>query len=155
MKRYQHAKNEDFRVVSSEDDKVNIQIIAGELEGVYGRIQTQTPVNAFMITVETGGNYNIKVPNSHQSTVYLLKGDVVINDSEELKLDENQLIQFNQEGEGFSIKGNENSQLLFLSGEPIKEPVKTYGPYVMNTQTEIMEAMRDYQMGKMGFLAAN
>ena len=152
---YQHIKNEDFRVVSSKDNKVNIQIIAGELEDVYGRIQTQTPVNAFMITVEADGNYTIKVPKSHQSTVYLLKGDVLINDSEVLKLNNNQLIQFNQDGEGFSITGNESSQLLFISGEPINEPVKTYGPYVMNTQTEIMEAMRDYQMGKMGFLPAN
>ena len=58
---YQHIKNEDFRVVSSKDNKVNIQIIAGELEGVYGRIKTQTPVNAFMITVEAGGRYIIKV----------------------------------------------------------------------------------------------
>ena len=152
---YQHIKNKDFRVVTSEDNKVNIQIIAGELEGVYGRIQTQTPVNAFMINVEAGGSYTIKVPNSHQSTVYLLKGDVLINDSEVLKLNNNQLIQFNQDGDGFSITGNESSQLLFISGEPINEPIKTYGPYVMNTQTEIMEAMRDYQMGKMGFLPAN
>jgi len=149
---YQHIKNEDFRVVSSKDNKVNIQIIAGELEGVYGRIKTQTPVNAFMITVEAGGRYIIKVPNSHQSTVYLLKGDVLINDSETLKLNENQLIQFNQDGEGFSIKGKGRSKLLFISGEPLCEKVTTYGPYVMNTQTEIMEAMRDYQMGKMGFL---
>ena len=149
---YQHIKNEDFRVVSSKDNKVNIQIIAGELEGVYGRIKTQTPVNAFMITVEAGGSYTIKVPNSHQSTVYLLKGDVLINDSETLKLNENQLIQFNQDGEGFSIKGKGRSKLLFISGEPLYEKVTTYGPYVMNTQTEIMEAMRDYQMGKMGFL---
>lgn len=149
---YQHIKNEDFRVVSSKDNKVNIQIIAGELEGVYGRIKTQTPVNAFMITVEAGGSYTIKVPNSHQSSVYLLKGDVLINDSETLKLNENQLIQFNQDGEGFSIKGKGRSKLLFISGEPLYEKVTTYGPYVMNTQTEIMEAMRDYQMGKMGFL---
>ena len=149
---YQHIKNEDFRVVSSKDNKVNIQIIAGELEGVYGCIKTQTPVNAFMITVEAGGRYIIKVPNSHQSTVYLLKGDVLINDSETLKLNENQLIQFNQDGEGFSIKGKGRSKLLFISGEPLYEKVTTYGPYVMNTQTEIMEAMRDYQMGKMGFL---
>ncbi|WP_295986033.1 pirin family protein [uncultured Algibacter sp.] len=149
---YQHIKNEDFRVVSSKDNKVNIQIIAGELEGVYGRIKTQTPVNAFMITVEAGGSYTIKVPNSYQSTLYLLKGDVLINDSETLKLNENQLIQFNQDGEGFSIKGKGRSKLLFISGEPLYEKVTTYGPYVMNTQTEIMEAMRDYQMGKMGFL---
>ena len=151
---YQHVKNEDFRVVSSEDGKVNIQIIAGELDGIYGRIKTQTAVNAFMIDIDAGGEFDIEVSSSHQSTVYLLKGNVLINNSETLKLNDNQLLEFNQDGEGFLIKGNETSKLLFLSGEPINEPVKTYGPYVMNTQTEIMEAMRDYQMGKMGFLPA-
>ena len=152
---YQHIKNDDFRVVSSDDGKVNIQIVAGELDSVYGRIKTQTAVNAFMISVEAGGEFDIKVPNSHQSTIYLLKGDVMINSAERLKLNENQLIEFKQDGEGFSLKGNETSKLLFISGEPFKEPVATYGPYVMNTQTEILEAMRDYQMGKMGFLSAN
>jgi hypothetical protein len=152
---YQHIKNDDFRVVSSDDGKVNIQIVAGELDGVYGRTKTQTAVNAFMVSVEAGGEFDIKVPNSHQSTIYLLKGDVMINSEERLKLNENQLIEFKQDGEGFSLKGNETSKLLFISGEPFKEPVATYGPYVMNTQTEILEAMRDYQMGKMGFLSAN
>ena len=150
---YQHVKNEDFRVVSSKDDKVKIQIISGELEVIYGRIQTQTSVNAFMIDINKGGKHTIKIAKTHQSMIYLLKGEVVINDSKVLKLDENQLIQFNQDGDGFSIECNETSKLLFLSGEPFNEKVTTYGPYVMNTQTEIMEAMRDYQMGKMGFLA--
>jgi len=152
---YQHVANEDFRTVASDDKKVNIQIIAGELEGVYGRIKTQTSVNAFIIDVDTGGRYEIEVPKLHQSMIYLLKGDVTINELESLKLNENQLIQFNQDGEGFSVEANSDSKLLFLSGEPLNEPVTTYGPYVMNTQTEIMEAMRDYQMGKMGFLPAN
>lgn len=152
---YQHITHKDFRTVTSDDNKVSIQIIAGELDGVHGRVKTQTPVNAFMITVEAGGYYKIKVPKSHQSTVYLLKGHVTANDTETLKLDVNQLVQFNQDGEGFTITGNKNSKLLFLSGEPFNEPVTTYGPYVMNTQSEIMEAMRDYQMGKMGFLPAN
>ncbi|WP_345167860.1 pirin family protein [Algibacter aquimarinus] len=153
---YQHVANHDFRLVTSDDSKVKIQIIAGELEGVYGRIKTQTTVNAFMIDVELGGEFNFAIPASHHSTIYLLKGEVLINAAENLKLNENQLIEFNQDGEGFSIKGNaEMSKLLFLSGEPFNEPVTTYGPYVMNTQTEIMEAMRDYQMGKMGFLPAN
>jgi redox-sensitive bicupin YhaK (pirin superfamily) len=58
-------------------------------------------------------------------------------------------------GEGISIEAKSDSLLLFLSGEPFNEPIATYGPYVMNTQTELLEAMRDYQMGKMGFLARN
>ncbi len=152
---YQHEKHEAFKVVSSENGKVKIQVIAGNLQGKHGRIVTQTAVNAFMIDVEGDGNINIEVDKTHQSMLYLLNGSVEVNDSERLELNKNQFIQFNQDGEGVSITGKETSKLLFLSGEPINEAVRTYGPYVMNTQTEIMEAMRDYQMGKMGFLPAN
>ncbi len=84
-----------------------------------------------------------------------MKGKVLVNEVEALELDKNQLMEFQQDGDGFSIKAEAESILLFLSGEPIDESVSTYGPYVMNSQTEILEAMRDYQMGKMGFLPAN
>ena len=76
----------------------------------------------------------------------------LINNNTRLKTDENQLIQFNEDGDGFKISSKTNSKLLFLSGQPLNEKVTNYGPYVMNTQTEILEAMRDYQQGKMGFL---
>ena len=152
---YQHAKHEDFRVVMSEDGKVETRIIAGELNGTYGRIATQTAVNAFMIKAEAGGVEAITFSNEQQGILYLLKGKAKVNASTILELDKNQFIQFNQDGDGFSIEADENSLFLFMSGEPFNEPVSTYGPYVMNTQTEIMEAMRDYQMGKMGFLPAN
>jgi len=151
---YQHVKNDDFNIVSSEDKKVNIKIIAGSLNGIYGKIKTQTPVNAYMVTIEEAGYYELNVPNDHQSMLYLLDGDVVINETIDLTKDKNQFIQFNKNGDGFSILGKSKSQLLFLSGKPFNEKVKSWGPYVMNTQTEIMEAMRDYQQGKMGFLPA-
>ena len=149
---YQHVKYEDFRVVTSKDNKVETRVIAGELNHVFGRIATQTTVNAFMIEAKSGGKASISFSNTHQSLLYLLKGNVKINDETFLQLDKHQMIQFHQDGEGFSIEAADDSLLLFLSGEPLNEPVTTYGPYVMNTQTEIMEAMRDYQMGKMGFL---
>ena len=149
---YQHVKNDDFLVVSSEDKKVTIQIIAGELNGRNGRIGTQTSVNAYIIDMEEGGSYEIAVPQEHQSMVYLLKGEVLINGTIDLELNEDQLVRFDQDGEGFSIQAGVKSKLLFLSGTPINETITSYGPYVMNNQTEIMEAMRDYQQGKMGFL---
>ena len=152
---YQHEKREDFNVITSEDQKVTIRIIAGELEHNFGRIKTQTPVNAFMIDAKAGGEQFISYPESHQGLVYLLNGKVSVNGVETLELDKNQLMEFHQDGDGFSIKAESDSKLLFLSGEPINEPVATYGPYVMNSQTELLEAMRDYQMGKMGFLPAN
>ena len=149
---YQHVKNDDFLVVSSDDSKVNIQIIAGELNDINGRIATQTSVNAFMIDVEAEGNFEFKIPKEHQSLLYLLDGNVRINDAVDLEKNKNQLIWFDQDGEGISLRGYGTSKLLFLSGAPLNETIASYGPYVMNTQTEIMEAMRDYQDGKMGFL---
>jgi len=151
---YQHVKKDDFNVIISENGKVKIQVVAGNLEGKSGKIATQTSVNAFLIDVEEGGEYNLQIQEEHQSLLYLLNGSVLVNDNTELVLDESQLVEFNQDGNGFNLKGNAKSKLLFLSGTPFNEKVASWGPYVMNTQTEIMEALRDYQMGKMGFLPA-
>jgi len=149
---YQHVKKEDFNIITSEDEKVKIQIVAGSLDEKFGKINTQTSVNAFIIDVEEGGEHEIEIPKEHQSLLYLLNGSVTINGEIKLIQDKNQLIEFHQDGDGFSLKGNQMSKLLFLSGKPFKEHVASWGPYVMNTQTEIMEALRDYQQGKMGFL---
>ncbi|WP_248723052.1 pirin family protein [Seonamhaeicola sp. ML3] len=152
---YQYVKYEDFNVVHSEDSKVELRVIAGANNNVYGKIETQTSVNVFILDIEKSGAFTIDIPPKHQALVYLINGSVEVNGTEQLELNKNQLIQFNQDGEGISLKGFENSKLLFLSGEPFREPIATYGPYVMNTQTELLEAMRDYQMGKMGFLPPN
>lgn len=149
---YQHIKNDDFNKVVSEDGKVSTQVIAGKLFGQLGKIRTQTSVNAFMITAEAGGKQEISYANTHQGFLYLLNGKVTVNNVEAIEFGKNQLMEFNQDGDGFSIKADEDSKLLFLSGAPLNEKVATYGPYVMNSQTELLEAMRDYQMGKMGFL---
>jgi hypothetical protein len=94
----------------------------------------------------------IDIPITHQSLIYLLDGEVLVNNIATLKKGATQMITFNQDGDHFQIEAKKESTLLVLSGEPLKEKVKQFGPYVMNTQTEILEAMRDYQLGKMGFL---
>ena len=149
---YQHARNEDFEVVKSDDGKSMVKVVAGELNGKKGQINTQTAVNAFVIEMEANSKLNLSIQNTHQSLLYLIKGQVKANNQEELKLNGNQMLEFESDGDGISIESAQGSQLLFLSGEPFNEKVTSWGPYVMNTQTEIMEAMRDYQMGKMGFL---
>ncbi len=149
---YQHVENDTFNVINSEDDKLSIQIIAGKLNETFGKIKTQTPVNVYMISAEEGGKHTIDIAKGHNALVYLIEGNVNINENNRLTLNENQLIEFNTDGDGFTIEATEGSKLLFLSGEPFNEKVTSWGPYVMNTQTEIMEALRDYQQGKMGFL---
>ena len=149
---YQHVSKEDMEVVYSEDRKVEVQVVAGALDDVTGKIETQTSVNAFLINVAPNGAFDFKIPRDHEGMLYLLHGEVTVNKETVLAEGNNQLVVFNSDGDGFTLNGRTQSILLFLSGTPLKEPVASWGPYVMNNQTEIMEALRDYQQGKMGFL---
>lgn len=149
---YQHLENEQIPKIFSEDKKVQLNVIAGNQKYESGLIKTQTAVNVFTANADENGTLEIEIPESHQSLIYLLEGEILVNDAEVLKKGENQMITFNQDGDTIKFEATKKSTILILSGEPIKEKVTQYGPYVMNTQTEIMEAMRDYQKGKMGHL---
>jgi redox-sensitive bicupin YhaK (pirin superfamily) len=149
---YQHLEDEQIPKVFSDDNKVQLNIIAGNQNEETGLIQTQTSVNVFTANADENGKMEIKIPENHQSLMYLLEGDVIVNNTDYLKKGFHQLITFNQDGNTIQFKAKQKSTLLILSGAPIKEKVTQYGPYVMNTQTEILEAMRDYQAGKMGYL---
>jgi redox-sensitive bicupin YhaK (pirin superfamily) len=150
--KYQHVSSENFNVISSEDGKVLVKVIAGNFNTIEGKITTQTPVNTYIIDMETSGVLSVPVDNLHHSMLYLLDGDVLVNQEIQLLKGKNQLLEFNTDGNQIIITANIKSKLLFLSGMPLNEKVVTYGPYVMTTQTELLEAMRDYQQGKMGFL---
>ncbi|WP_299050764.1 pirin family protein [uncultured Polaribacter sp.] len=149
---YQHLEDEEIPKIFSDDKKVQLNIIAGTQKEATGKIKTQTEVNVFTAKAEENGNLEIEVPKHHQSLLYLLEGEVVVNGQENLKKGNNQMVTFNQDGNTFHFNAKSKSTLLILSGAPIQEKVTQYGPYVMNTQTEILEAMRDYQQGKMGYL---
>jgi hypothetical protein len=149
---YQHLEEEQIPKLFSEDTKVQLNVIAGEQNSLIGKIQTQTAVNVFTVYAQENGQMEIEIPTQHQSLIYLLEGGVIINDTEILNKGDDQMMTFNQDGDFIRIEAQENTVLLVLSGIPIGEKVTHYGPYVMNTQTEILEAMRDYQQGKMGYL---
>jgi len=152
---YQHVRKEEFPEKTSDDGKVVMRVLAGSLSDLKGSIQAQTDVDLYFIEGQSEGEVVIHVKESHQASLYLIEGSVVINDVIFLKKNENQFATFEQDGEGFRLKISEDAKLLFFSGVPLKEKVVSYGPYVMNSQTEILEAMRDFQMGKMGFLPRN
>ncbi|AUC86555.1 pirin family protein [Polaribacter sp. ALD11] len=149
---YQHLEKEQIPFITSKDKKVQLNIIAGTQQNEFGLIKAQTEVNVFTANTLVGGKLAIDIPENHQSLIYLLDGEVLVNDLEVLKKGENQMVTFNQDGNSIKFEAKKASTLLILSGEPIKEKVTQYGPYVMNTQTEILEAMRDYNQGKMGHL---
>lgn len=149
---YQHLKAAQIPFLLSDDKKVQLNIVAGNQLEKAGLIKTQTQVNVFTAKADENGSISIDIPENQNSLIYLLDGEILVNDTAILKKGENQLISFNNDGNTIEILAKKESNLLILSGEPINEKVAQYGPYVMNTQTEIMEAMRDYQMGKMGYL---
>lgn len=149
---YQHLEDEQIPKVFSSDKKVQLNIVAGQQANEQGLIKTQTAVNVITANAEKDGAIQIDLPENHQSLIYLLEGEVLVNNQEVLKKGDIQMVVFNTDGNTVSFKANEKSTLLVLSGEPISEKVTQYGPYVMNTQTEILEAMRDFQQGKMGYL---
>ena len=150
--RYQHLEKEQIPVIFSDDKKVRLNIIAGKQLSEEGLIKTQTSVNVFTANADIGGKLDIKIPENHQSLIYLLEGAILVNKTDILKKGANQMVTFHQDGDTIQFEAKEESTILILSGAPINEEIIQYGPYVMNTQTEILEAMRDYQNGKMGYL---
>ncbi|NVJ88965.1 MAG: pirin family protein [Flavobacteriaceae bacterium] len=148
---YQHLEDEQIPKVYSDDKKLQLNIVAGTLNSVKGNIKTQTEVNVFTGSAKTDGAISFEIPKTHQSLVYLLDGELVVN-KEVLSKGSYQMVTFNKDGENIELKANKDSVFLVLSGVPLEEKVTQYGPYVMNTETEILEAMRDYQQGKMGYL---
>ena len=150
---YQHIKSEDMPVVSNLDNSIELKVVAGKQVNELGLIKTQTEVNVFMVKTTGKGAMEINIPTSHETLIYLLDGEIIINDTVNLKKGASQMITFNQDGNRIHLNSVVESNVLILSGEPLNEKIAQYGPYVMNTQTEIMEATRDYQMRKMGYLS--
>jgi redox-sensitive bicupin YhaK (pirin superfamily) len=141
---------EETPAIISDDKRVTVHIPAGKLNDVAGKIPTLTAVNTFTIEMEKDGYFFFDIPANHQAFIYLLNGKVKADgESEVLK---NYAAIFNNDGDGIGLTALEDTRLLMGTGEPINEPIVSHGPFVLNTQTQIMEAFRDYQLGKMGVL---
>jgi len=127
------------------------RVIAGELNGTRGPAHTFTAINVFDVILKAGERVEIALPEGHQAAVVLRKGDVAINESGSLT-GEVRIATLSAAGGSVTIEAKEDSTLLVLSGEPINEPVASYGPFVMNTREELVQAMEDYKAGRMGRL---
>lgn len=150
---YYPLSAEEAPVFASEDGKVTGSVFSGEVLGVKGPIPSQAVVNAATVRFTKGGKISIPIRQTHNALVYLLDGKLTVGG---FGLVEGlHLVHFKNDGEVISLEALEDTRVLFLTGEPLNEEVVSYGPFVMNTQTQIMEAMRDYQMGKMGVLIEN
>ncbi|QOI97085.1 MAG: pirin family protein [Flammeovirgaceae bacterium] len=147
---YFAIKAEEVPSFRSDDGNVKVNVFAGDISGTKGPAPSQTAVNAATLEFTKGGTVSIPLPANHNALIYLLDGKLSV---EGFGLVEGlHVVHFKNDGDGIAATALEDTRVLLLSGEPLNEKVVSYGPFVMNTQTQILEAMRDYQMGKMGVL---
>ena len=147
---YHPLTAEETPVVRSEDGLTTVHVIAGTLNEVNGPIKPLSDVNTFTAEMKKGAKFFFAIPSTHNAFIYIMDGKV--NVSGDGEVDEKYVAVFNHDGEGFELEALDDTHLFIGTGEPLNQPVASHGPFVMNNQTELMEAFRDYQMGKMGVL---
>ena len=147
--KYQPLLKEEMGVLKLDNDKGEISIIAGEVNGVKGPANTFTNINLYNINLKNYGNTTLSEPKNFNTAILILKGDAKVNEDKICK--EGDFIVFdNVEGEILLESLTEESLFLVLSGEPINEPVVSHGPFVMNTLGEILDAYEDFRNNKFG-----
>ena len=128
----------------------NVEIIAGEFNGVKGPATTFTPVHLYNLKMKAGEKVELSFPSGYTTALLAIEGSAQINGETLLPL--NNLALFAQEGEAITVEALEDGVFLLMSGEPLNEPIAQYGPFLMNTQLEIAAAIDDYRQGLFGYL---
>lgn len=148
--KYQGITNDQINKFELPENGGIIEVIAGQYENVKGAASTFTPVHLLNVKLNKGAKATFNLPADYNTGLLVIEGSIKVNDSEKIPTDHFGL--FENDGETFTIEATENTIVLILSGEPINEPIASYGPFVMNTQAEIMQALNDVNIGKFGFL---
>ena len=151
---YQFLLEKDMPFLISKDKHVKSKIIAGSIKDVENKlIETTSELMIIWGIAKKMGRENFIIPSSYNSMIYLIKGKMETKGGQ--KIESENLLIMEPSGQNIQLLFKEDSQFLLLSGKPIGEEISQYGPFVMNTKSEILEAMRDFQMGKMGVLIEN
>ncbi len=148
--KYQNIENKDLAKVDLGDDIGSIDIIAGEFENNKGPASSFTPLSLFNVKLNKGKGTSLSFNESHNTGLLIIKGNVTINNQE--RAPTNHFVLFENKGKEFTIKAEDDAEILILSGEPIDEPIASYGPFVMNTNDEIRQTIEDFNNGKFGYL---
>jgi redox-sensitive bicupin YhaK (pirin superfamily) len=148
--KYQAIENKDITKFLLADGKSSIELIAGDYNGMKGPAFTFSPVNLFNAKLIKGSKAGFSFNKNYNTGMLVIEGEIKINDSKTAP--ENHFVLFGHDGEDIVIEAVEKSVILILSGEPIHEPIASYGPFVMNTEAEIKQAYEDYNNGKFGYL---
>ena len=144
---YQAITDAQIPAVPLPDDAGRVRVIAGRFDGTAGPASTWSPMNVLDVRLNAGKAAQLTQPEGWTVQVVVLAGTVQVNDT---VLRETQMATLSVDGTGVVIEANNAAKLLLLSGEPIDEPVVGHGPFVMNTQAEIAQAIVDFNGGRFG-----
>lgn len=146
--KYQAITAAEIPVITLTNDAGSARIIAGNFENTQGKASTFTPVNMWDVVMNAGKSYVFSVPESHNLLILVREGTLQINNEKVAR--ENELVTFKRGGADVKIEANNAASFVILTGEPIDEPVVGYGPFVMNSRDEIIQAIHDVQNGRFG-----
>lgn len=133
----------------SKDNQVEVSVVAGEINQLKGPIASFTPMLILRVEFKDKGEVALDIPKEFNTLSYVLDGEVEANS---VKAKAKDLVHFKNDDTRIVLESKGQASAIILAGQAIDEPINTYGPFVMNTAKEIMEALRDAQMGKMGIL---
>ncbi len=147
--KYQSIVHSSKPKVALPNNMGEVYVVAGEYDGVKGVASTYSPVHMYDIHYNAHADFSFSLPGNYNTGILVVDGAVTVNDH---KVPENHFVQLKNEAGEIHIKASKRGILLVLSGEPLNEPYVNYGPFVMNTEEEIHQAIEDYNAGKFGFL---
>ncbi|WP_312835228.1 pirin family protein [Comamonas sp.] len=129
-----------------------VRVIAGDYQGQQGPARTFTPMHVWDVRLVAGEKLELELPEGWSTALAIVHGTVLVNGNDVAR--EAQLVVMAQEGRKLTLEANGDVALLLMSGEPIDEPIVGYGPFVMNSQQEIVQAVNDFNSGKFGSMQA-
>src|SRR5262249_40661516 len=126
-----------------------VHVVAGEFQGVKGIASAYSPIHMYDMHLNAAADVSFELPGNYNTGILVVDGAITVNGT---AAPENHYVQLKNESGAIRIQATRKALLLVLSGEPLNEPYVNYGPFVMNTQEEIRQAIEDYNAGKFGFL---
>ena len=145
---YQELRADSITSVPVPGGKGNIRVIAGSYGGATGPASTFSPITLLDLHLGQGDDFVLTLPAAYNVGLYIARGAVLVNGDRPAKTQ--QLVVLGWNSTDVQITASEDSLVLVLAGEPIEEPLATYGPFVMNTNEELMAAIADFESGNMG-----